>query len=54
MNVGTEGDNWSSSSRGSGTIQGAKLNFNVSNVNALNNTNRGNCYPVRCVQELIG
>ena len=51
--AGANGHSWSSSSYGVGHINGANLNFNSSNVNALNNNNRGYGLQVRCVQELM-
>ena len=34
-----------------GTTTGRNLNFNSANVNPQNSNNRGNGFPVRCVQE---
>lgn len=50
-NVGKEGYCWSSSSRGTGSVNGSNLGFNSTVVNPLNNNNRTNGFPVRCVQE---
>lgn len=52
VNISTEGDSWSSSSRDGASVQGAKLYFTTTNVNPLGYTYRAYCYPVRCVQEL--
>ena len=52
-NVGTEGNSWSSSTFGGTNPHTAgNLNFIESRVNPLNNTNRANAFPVRCVQHL--
>ncbi len=51
-NVGTNGYVWSSSSNYAGSNNAGNLNFNSSNVNPLNNTNRANGFSVRCVQHL--
>lgn len=48
--VAGDADCWSSSSAGKGSINGTNLYSNVSNVHPLNNGNRGNGIPVRCVQ----
>ncbi len=48
-NPGSNGYYWSSSPNSS--TNGFNLNFNSSNVNPQNNNNRGNGFPVRCVQE---
>ena len=53
-NVGTEGDSWSSSSYAASNINAGYLYFNASLVNPLNNTNRANAFPVRCVQASAG
>ena len=50
--VGTNGYAWSSSPYAAGNANGGFLNFNSGNVNPLNNTNRANAFPVRCVQHL--
>lgn len=34
-----------------GATNGRNLNFNSTNVNPQNSNNRGNGFPVRCVQE---
>ena len=47
-NVGSNGYYWSSAPNGANA---RNLNFNASNVNPLNNNNRANGFPVRCVQE---
>ena len=51
-NVGTNGYAWSSSSSYAGSNNASNLNFNSSNVYPLNNNNRANGFPVRCVQHL--
>ena len=48
--VGTSGYAWSSSSYASGNINAGNLGFNATVVNPLNNNNRANGFPVRCVQ----
>ncbi len=50
--VGTWGGSWSSSPNASGSANASHLNFNASNVNPLNSTNRANGLPVRCVKYL--
>ncbi len=53
--VGTEGDSWSSSSYGGTNPHNAGyLYFIAGRVNPLNNTNRANAFPVRCVQASAG
>ena len=53
--VGTEGDSWSSSSYGGTNPRYAGyLYFIAGRVNPLNNTNRANAFPVRCVQASAG
>ena len=54
MNVGANGDYWSSSSYLAGSANAGNLGFNSSVVNPLNNNNRANGFPVRCVQHLCG
>ena len=49
-NVGTNGYAWSSSPNASGNVNAGNLNFNASYVNPLNNANRANGFPVRCVR----
>lgn len=50
LDVGMQGDAWSSSSYASGNYNAGYLAFNASLVNPLNGTNRANGLPVRCVQ----
>ncbi len=45
-NVGSNGYYWSSAPSGTNA---RNLNFNSSNVNPLNDNNRANGFPVRCV-----
>ncbi len=52
-NVGTNGYSWSASpyaASGSNADYAGNLNFNSSNVNPLNNSNRSNGRPVRCAR----
>lgn len=50
--VGTSGYAWSSSPNASGSVNAGNLGFNATVVNPLNNNNRANGFPVRCVQHL--
>nr|WP_290015512.1 hypothetical protein [uncultured Alistipes sp.] len=50
--VGAGGWCWSSSSYLAGNLNAGSLNFDTGNVNPLNNNNRANGIPVRCVQHL--
>jgi hypothetical protein len=52
--VGAGGWCWSSSSYLAGNLNAGSLNFDTGNVNPLNNNNRANGFPVRCVQHLRG
>lgn len=56
INVSTNGYCWPSSSYGTGSLdnRAGLLNFNVGNLNPLNNGNRAAALAVRCVQELTG
>ena len=51
-NVGTSGYAWSSSPNSSTSVNAGNLGFDASVVNPLNNNNRANGFPVRCVQHL--
>ena len=46
---GSNGYNWSASPNSA--TNGLNLNFNSGNVNPQNNNNRGNGFPLRCIQE---
>lgn len=48
-NEGSNGYYWSASPNSA--TNGYNLNFNSGNVNPQNNNNRGNGFPLRCVQE---
>ena len=48
-NEGSNGYNWSASPNNA--TNGLNLNFNSGNVNPQNNNNRGNGFPLRCIQE---
>ncbi|WP_455592570.1 hypothetical protein [Bacteroides sp.] len=50
--IGGDGYGWSSSSRAISNVNGANLGFNGTVVNVLNNNNRTNGFPIRCVQAL--
>jgi hypothetical protein len=50
--VGTSGFAWSSSPNASGSVNAGNLGFDATVVNPLNNNNRANGFPVRCVQHL--
>ena len=50
--VGTEGGSWCSSSYVAGNHNAGDFWFHTGNVNPLNNGNRSNGLPVRCVQHL--
>ena len=50
-NVSVSGFSWSSSSTGTGSVNGTNLGFNATVVNTLNNNNRSHAFPLRCVQE---
>ena len=50
-NIGTNGYNWTSSSAGASSVNGTNLDTNSTWINPLNNNNRGNAFPIRCVQE---
>lgn len=50
--VGTEGGCWCSSSYAAGNHDAGDFWSHTSNVNPLNNGNRSNGLPVRCVQHL--
>lgn len=56
VNLATNGYSWPSSPYGVGSLSNrcGLLNFNSTNLNPLNNGNRGAAVPVRCVQELTG
>ena len=53
-NTSTNGYYWSSSPNYGGNRNAGNLNFNASNVNPLNNNNRSNGFPVRCVRASAG
>jgi hypothetical protein len=50
--VGASGFAWSSSPNASGSVNAGNLGFDATVVNPLNNNNRANGFPVRCVQHL--
>ncbi len=51
-NVGSNGNCWSVSPNPNNSNNAYNLNFNTNgNVNPVNNNNRSNGYPVRCLQE---
>lgn len=52
LNVGFEGDSWSSSSCGFSDVYGARLYFDLSLMFPSGGIIRAFCFPVRCVQEL--
>ncbi|MBR0480673.1 hypothetical protein IJJ46_02520 [Candidatus Saccharibacteria bacterium] len=49
VNVGSEGDFWSSTSNSSRNAY--NLNFNSNNLNPQNNNSKGNGLTVRCVAQ---